>query len=87
MGSGQWHGALQGFIMVLVVFSLFINNLDNGTKLILSKFAEDTKWSGGIDTPPGHAAVQGDLIGLEKWANGKLVKESSTKGNSKSCPW
>jgi len=30
--------------MTLVVFNLFINGLDSGTKCVIGKFAEDTKW-------------------------------------------
>lgn len=36
-------GALQGSVLVLVLFNVFISNFDAGLKYVHSKFAEDTK--------------------------------------------
>jgi len=46
----------------------------------LSESAEDTKLGGVADAPEGRAAVPRDLNGLEKWADGNLVKISNGKG-------
>ena len=45
----------------------------------LIKFADDTKLGGVADTPEGHAAIQGDLSRLEKWADRNLMKFNNEK--------
>ncbi|KAK4812788.1 hypothetical protein QYF61_020573 [Mycteria americana] len=72
-------GVPQGSVLGLVLFNIFVGDMDNGIECTLGKFADRTKPCGAISTLEGKDAIQRDLDGLETWACANLVKFSKAK--------
>lgn len=70
---------LQGLIQGPGLFNAVINDLEDGTECLLSRFANDTKLGEAAGTLESHAAMQKDLVMLEKWTDGNLMKINKGK--------
>ena len=70
------HG---GSVLGLILFNIFINDIDSGIKYTLSKFAVDTKLWGVVNIPEGWNAIQSNVDRLEQWIQVNLMRFNKSK--------
>ncbi|TRZ15335.1 hypothetical protein HGM15179_011717 [Zosterops borbonicus] len=85
VSSDKW--CLSDSVSGLVIFNIFINDMDSGTECTLSRFAEDRELRGGVDTTE-ERTIQRDLDKLDKWWSCEnLVKFNKSKCNVLHLVW
>ncbi|PKU29772.1 rna-directed dna polymerase from mobile element jockey- hypothetical protein [Limosa lapponica baueri] len=60
-------------------WDIFVGDMDSVIEYTLSKFADDTKLCGAINTMEGRDAIQKDLNRLERWVCVNLMKLHKAK--------
>ena len=71
--SSDWinvnSGVPQGSVLGPILFIIYINDIDEGIKCKISKFADDTKIANKVDSENERQLLQSDLNTLIEWSN------------------
>ena len=72
-------GVPQRSVLGLILFNIFISDIDSGLECILNKIADDTKLWGVANTPEGWNGIQRHLDRLEQRAQVNLMRFNKAK--------
>ena len=72
-------GIPQGLVLGQALFNIFVENMDSGILCTLSKFANDIKLSGTVDTLEGRDAIQRSLNRFDRWVHVNFMKFNKAK--------
>ncbi|PKU31303.1 rna-directed dna polymerase from mobile element jockey- hypothetical protein [Limosa lapponica baueri] len=73
--SDEWCSSALG----PVLFNIFVGGMDSGTECTLSKFADNTKLCGTVNTLERKDAINRDMDRLERWDRLNLMKLNQAK--------
>jgi len=72
-------GVPQGSVLGLVLFNIFVGDMNSGIESTLRQFADNTNLCSAVDTLEGRDATQRDPERLQRWAHANLMKFTKAK--------
>ncbi|RMC13043.1 hypothetical protein DUI87_10573 [Hirundo rustica rustica] len=72
-------GVPQGSVLGLMLFNIFIGDMDSGFQCTLSEFIDDTQVCDAVNTLEGRNNTQRDLVRYERWAQVILMRFNNAK--------